>query len=110
MADERIAETLALLQKVWTLFLIALYGVGFLDAYHFPGAREEPEEGEAILWNLQKVLFFALMGAGFLVDAVRMREDRSKAYQFLFLSLILGGIASFATGLQYKLVAVLFGK
>lgn len=108
--DERIAETLSLLKKVWTLILIALYGCGIFSQVYFPGV-EEPESGGAkILWDLQKLFFFALMAVGFLVDMVAMREDRSKAFLFLSLSLILGGVSGFVSGIQGALIAGRFGE
>ena len=109
MSQEKIAETLTLLQKVWVLFLIALYFAGFMNEYHFPGNRKEPLEEEAILWTVQRVLFFGLMFVGFLIDLVQMREDRSKAFLFLFLSLILGGLSSWVSAIQCKIVLQLFG-
>ena len=41
------------------------------------------------------------MGLGFLIDLVRMREDRNKAFIFLFLSLILGGFSGGIGAIQY---------
>ena len=109
MSQEKIAETLTLLKRVWVLFLIAVYFVGFMNEYHFPGMREEPLEGEAILWNAQRVLFFGLMFVGFLIDAVQMREDRQKAFLFLFLSLVLGGFSSWISATQFQVISYLFG-
>ncbi|MFQ5449798.1 MAG: hypothetical protein ACE5E9_04180 [Nitrospinaceae bacterium] len=110
MADYHTASTLALLQKVWALFLIAVYFAGFMNAYHFPGNREKPLEGEALLWDVQKVLFFAMMFVAFLIDIVRSREDRNRAFIFLFLSLILGGFSVSISALQFQGVAFLFGR
>lgn len=109
MSQEKLAETLTLLQHVWVLFLIAVYFMGFMDEYHFPGNREEPLEAQAILWNAQRVLFFGLMFVGFLIDLVQMREDRHKAFLFLFLSLILGGASSWVSAIQCKIVFQIFG-
>ena len=108
MTEDKTAQTLDLLQKAWTFFLIALYFIGFLTAYHFPGIGEDPVGREKILFDAQKVLFFGLMVAGFLVDAVRMRDDRQKAFIFLFLSLILGGLSEIISATQFKAVALLF--
>ncbi len=108
--DERYEETVILLQKVWVFFVIALYCAGFMNEYHFPGAREEPLEKEEILWNAQRVLFFAVMFAGLLIDVVRMRVDRDKAFVFLFLSLALGGLSGAISALQYQALAALFGR
>ncbi len=109
MSHEKIAETLTLLHRVWALFLIVVYFAGFMDEYHFPGSRKEPLEAEAILWNAQRVLFFGLMFVGFLIDIVQMREDRHKAFLFLFLSLILGGFSGWISSIQCKIVTQLFG-
>ena len=109
MSHEQTAETLTLLHRVWALFLIAVYVAGFMDEYHFPGNRKEPLEAEAILWNAQRVLFFGLMFVGFLIDLVQMREDRNKAFLFLFLSLILGGFSGWISAIQCKMVTQLFG-
>ena len=109
MSHEKIAETLTLLHRVWALFLIAVYFAGYMDEYHFPGNRKEPLEAEAILWNAQRVLFFGLMFVGFLIDLVQMREDRHKAFLFLFLSLILGGFSGWISAIQCKIITQLFG-
>ncbi len=109
MSNEQYAYTLTLLQKVWVLILIAIYFAGFMNEYHFPGVREEALKGEDILWNAQRVLFFGLMGVGFLIDIVRMREDRKKAFIFLLLSLIMGGFSGLVSAIQFKLIAFLFG-
>ena len=101
-------ETIELLQRIWTLFLIGIYFACFMNEYHFPGFREEPLEGEAIFWKVQRVLFFGLMVLGFLTDLVQMRIDRSKAYLFLFLSLIMGGVSSALGAYQFRFVAGLF--
>jgi hypothetical protein len=108
VSQEKIAQTLTLLHRVWALFLIALYFAGFMDEYHFPGNREKPLEGEAILWNVQRVLFFGLMFVGFLIDLVQIREDRNKAFLFLLLSLLLGGFSSWISAFQCKILFRLF--
>ncbi len=108
MSQEKLAETLTLLHRVWALFLIAVYFLGFMDEYHFPGERKEPLPAEAILWNAQRVLFFGLMFVGFLIDLVQMREDRKKAFLFLLLSLLLGGMASLISAIQCQIVSLLF--
>ncbi len=108
--EQKIVETLNLLQKIWVGFLIALYFTGFMNEYHFPGMREEPLEGEEILWNVQKVFFFGLMGVGVLIDVVRMREDRQKAFNYLLFSLLLGGFSTYISAQQFKAVAFLFGR
>lgn len=105
MTQGKQEDTLILLKRVWVLFLIAVYFVGLMNEYHFPGMREEPLEGESILWNAQRVLFFGLMFVGFLVDAVQMREDRQKAFLFLLLSLVLGGLASGISAIQLQVIS-----
>ncbi len=109
MKEDRLTETLDLIRNVWIAFLVVLYGVGYLNAHYFPGVRQEPLEGEAILWNLQRLFFFGMMAAGFLMDVIRMREDRNKAYQYLLLSLLLGGLSSTVTMYQYNIFAKIFG-
>ena len=42
------------------------------------------------------------MGAGFLIDLVRMREDRNKAFIFLLLSVLLGGFSGGIGAIQYQ--------
>lgn len=109
MSRKNVAETLTLLKRVWGLFLIALYFMGFMNEYQFPGMREEPLEGEAILWSVQRVLFFGLMCVGFLIDVVQMRENRQKAFLFLFLSLVLGSLSGWVSAFQFKVLSSLFG-
>jgi hypothetical protein len=109
MKDERLAETLELVRNVWIAFLVALYGVGYFNSHYFPGIRQEPLEGEAIFWNLQRLFFFGLMAAGFLMDVIQMREDRHKAYRYLLLSLLLGGLSSTVTNYQYNIFSKIFG-
>ena len=86
---------------LWSFFLIVLYGCSFLIEYHFGNKEEEIVVGKKILDDLQRLFFFALMGLGFLIDLVRMREDRNKAFIFLFLSLILGGFSGGIGAIQY---------
>jgi hypothetical protein len=109
VTQEKLADTLILLKRVWALFLIAVYFIGFMSEYHFPGIREEPLAGESVLWNAQRVLFFGLMFVGFLIDAVQMREDRQKAFLFLFLSLVLGGLSSWIPAIQFQVISYLSG-
>lgn len=110
MNDDKEKETLELLQKVWTLLLIGIYFACFMNEYHFPGFRDTPLEGEEIFWQAQRVLFFGLLSVGFMIDIVRMRSDRAKAFQFLFLSLILGGLSGFIAAYQFQFVARIFGQ
>jgi hypothetical protein len=106
--QEKLDETLTLLHQIWALFLIAVYFLGFMAEYHFPGNREEPLKTEAILWNAQSVLFFGLMFLGFLIDLVQLRGDRHKAFLFLSLSLLLGGFSSWISAVQCKILFQLF--
>ncbi len=106
--QEKTEQTLHLMLMLWALFMIALYACSFLAEYHFPGMREETLQGEKMLEDLQKVFFFALMGMGFLIDLVRMRQDRGQAFLFLVLSLAVGGFAGGVGALQYRAVAFLF--
>tara|TARA_B100000686_G_scaffold352272_1_gene453693 strand:- start:1378 stop:1740 length:363 start_codon:yes stop_codon:yes gene_type:complete len=107
--NPNIYATFELLKKVWSLFLIAIYFACFMNEYYFPGFREEPLEGEAIYWKIQRLLFFGLMGLGFLTDVVQMRLDREKAYYYLFMSLILGGLSGIVGAYQYRFFATMFG-
>ena len=58
--------------------------------------------GRKVLSDLQGLFFFSLMGVGFLIDLVRMREDRNKAFIFLLLSLFLGGFSGGVGSIQYQ--------
>ncbi len=110
MSQNQIQETLTLLKKVWTVFALVLYYLAIQNEHHFPGQREDPlGEGERLLWIAQRVIFFGLLSLGFLVDLVRMREDRSLAYQYLFLSLVVGGMSGPLGTVQYKILAALPG-
>ena len=106
--NSSIHETLNLLQKLWTLVLISIYFSCFMNEYYYPGFREEPLEGEAIYWKIQRVLFFGLMGLGFLADVVQMRIDSNKAYYYLFMSLIFGGLSGVIGAYQYRFFAAFF--
>jgi hypothetical protein len=104
--EPQVEETLILLKKIWVFFLVGLYAVCLYNEYRFPGTREggEPLEGEAILWKIERVFFFGLMGLGLLADIVQIRIDRSKAFLFLFASLILGGMCNLIAMGQMKLL------
>ena len=99
---EKIKQTEHLLHILWTAFLIILYSCSFLTEYHFSGESEKMVPGEIILVDLQKLCFFALMGLGFLIDIVRMRQDKNKAFIFLLLTLFLGGAAGGIGAMQYQ--------
>lgn len=108
MASCRVEQTKALLLKVWAVLLMALYGAGVLREKML--AQNSLEAAEDVLPDIAKLLFFALMFVSFLIDLVEMRENKDKAYRFLLLSLILGGLSATVSAAQYHaLVAVLGG-
>ena len=45
----------------------------------------------------------------YLGDIVEMREDKNRAYQFLFLSLVAGGFSATISAVQYNVLARIFG-
>ena len=107
MASYKIEQTRELLLKVWTVLLMGSYGVGFL---HEKMLVEQAEALKTdILPDVAKLLFFALMFVAFLIDIVEMREDKEKAYRFLFLSLILGGFSAAISAMQYHAFAWVLG-
>ena len=95
---------------LWAFFLISLYACSFLVEYHFPHEEEKEILGRKVLGDLQKLFFFALMGMGFLIDLVRMRENTNNAFVFLFSSLLLGALAGGIGAIQYKFFDLLTGK
>lgn len=108
--EPQVEETLILLKKIWVFFLVGLYGVCLYNEYRFPGAREgEPMAGEDILWKIERVIFFGLMGLGLLADIVQIRIDRSKAFLYLFASLVLGGLCNLVAMGQMKVFKFIFG-
>lgn len=109
MADRNLEETKILLRQVWTFMLIALYGVGIFQARALALQAEAAQAVESILPNVAKVIFLGLLFVSFLIDIVEMREDKDKAYQFLFLSLIAGGLSATISALQYRALAQIFG-
>ncbi len=107
--EPQVEATLILLKKIWVFFLVGLYAACLYNEYRFPGMREEePLEGEAILWKIQRVFFFGLMGLGLLTDIVQIRIDRSKAFLYLFASLILGGLCNLIAMGQMKMFRFVF--
>ena len=102
-------ETLDLILKIWIIFLVGLHALGFIDEFYFPGFRSDPLEKQEILWNAQKAIFFGMMSLGFLIDIIQMRIEKNKAYQFLFLSLVLGSLSGYFSAYQYKIISVIFG-
>ena len=108
-AREKIEQTEQFMLMLWTTFLIILFVCSFLAEYHFPGEREEVAAGEMILNDLQKLFFFALMGIGFLIDLVRMRENRNNAFVFLLVTLLLGGFSGGIGAMQFQLISYVMG-
>ena len=76
----------------------------------FSVEQEEMTAGEMILNDLQKLFFFALMGIGFLIDLVRMREDKNKAFVFLLLTLLLGGFSGGVGAMQAQFIFHMMGE
>ena len=107
MATYNIDQTRELLLKVWSVLLTGLYGVGFL--------REKMlvQQAEAlkvdVLSDVAKLFFFALMFVAFLIDIVEMRQDKQKAYLFLFLSLMFGGLSATISAMQYHALSWVLG-
>jgi len=101
-ARNKIKQTEEFMIALWAFFLIVLYVCSFLTEYHYPHKEEEMDVGRKILSDLQRLFFFALIAAGFLIDLVRMREDRNKAFIFLLLSLLLGGFSGGIGAIQYQ--------
>ena len=105
----KIKQTERLMLMLWSFFLIVLYMCSFLTEYHFPHEEEEMVLGRKISGDLQRLFFFSLMGLGFLIDLVRMREDRNKAFIFLLLSLFLGGFSGGLGAIQYQVFNFIVG-
>jgi hypothetical protein len=99
VSSYKVEETRELLLKVWSVLLMGLYGVGFLHEKML--VQQTLEASEEILPDIAKLLFFALMFVSFLVDIVEMRVDKNKAYRFLLLSLLLGGVSATISAMQY---------
>ncbi len=102
--NEKLEETLQFIKLMWALFMAALYLTCFIDEYRFPGERSKPLDGEEDIWMVQNVLFFGLMGLGFLADLVQIKIDKTKAFLFLAMSLVLGGLASTIGALQFRII------
>ena len=94
MANINLDETKILLRQVWAFMLIGLYGIGGFQEHAVNLQAEALPAAESILPDVAKVLFFGLLFVSFLIDIVEMREDKDKAYQFLFLSLVVGGMSA----------------
>ena len=106
---EKIKQTEQFMLMLWMAFLIILFACSFLTEYHFPGERQEMSPGEMVLSDLQKLFFFALMGIGFLIDLVRMRENRNNAFVFLLVTLLLGGFSGGIGAMQFQLISHVMG-
>ena len=105
----KLKETEQFMLMLWAFFLIVLYTCSFLTEYHFSHEEEEMELGRKVLSDLQRLFFFSLMGVGVLIDLVRMREDRNKAFIFLLLSLLLGGFSGGVGAIQYQVFYFIAG-
>ena len=103
MDVDKFSETTILLKKIWVVLLIGLYSASFLNEYHFPGPREKPLDGEEVLWQIQQVIFFGLMFLGLLIDLVEMRIDRNRAFRFIIISLVMGGMGNLIGTAHYKI-------
>ena len=106
---KNIKQTERFMLMLWTTFLIILYACSFLTEYLFHGEREDIVAGDIIFKDLQELFFFALMGMGFLIDLVRMRENKNNAFLFLFLALLLGGISGGIGALQSQFIFYVMG-
>ncbi|MZH03730.1 MAG: hypothetical protein F3745_10145 [Nitrospinae bacterium] len=107
MADINVEETKILLRQVWAFMLMGLYGIGVFQERVL--TLQGKAAAESVLPDVAKVLFFGLLFVSFLIDIVEMREDKDKAFQFLFLSLIAGGLSATISAMQYHLLAGLLG-
>ena len=109
MANINLEETKMLLRQVWTFMLMGLYGIGVFQERVVTLQAEASQATESILPDVAKVLFLGLLFVSFLIDLVEMREDKEKAYQFLFLSLIAGGLSATISAMQYHALAGILG-
>ena len=110
MAGNNLDETKILLRQIWTFMLMGLYVLGALQERALILQVEALPAAESILPDAAKVIFFGLLFVSFLIDIVEMREDKDKAYQFLFLSLVLGGLSATISSMQYQVIIWLVGK
>lgn len=105
MAEYNLEETKILLRQVWAFMLMSLYGIGIFQERWISMQTQEAQAVESILPDVAKVIFFGLVFVSFLIDIVEMREDKDKAYQFLFLSLMVGGISASVSAAQYQVIS-----
>jgi hypothetical protein len=109
VADINLVETKILLRQVWTFILMGLYGIGMFQERVVTLQAEAAQAIETILPDVAKVLFLGLLFVSLLIDLVEMREDKDKAYQFLFLSLIAGGLSATISAMQYHALIEILG-
>ena len=101
-ATNKIKQTEHFMHMLWVFFLIVIYVCSFLTEYYYQLESTKVAAGEKILNDLKGVFFFAMMGMGFFIDIVRMRENKNKAYIFLLLSLLLGSLSGGIGAIQYQ--------
>jgi hypothetical protein len=109
VADINLDETKILLRQVWAFMLMGLYGIGVFQERAVTLQAEATQATESILPDVAKVLFLGLLFVSLLIDLVEMREDKDKAYQFLFLSLIAGGLSATISAMQYHALVEILG-
>jgi hypothetical protein len=109
VADINLDETKILLRQVWAFMLMGLYGIGVFQERVVTLQAEVALATESILPDVAKVLFLGLLFVSLLIDLVEMREDKDKAYQFLFLSLIAGGLSATISSMQYHALVEILG-
>jgi hypothetical protein len=105
VAEYNLDETKILLRQVWAFMLMGLYGIGIFQERWISMQTQEAQAVESIFPDVAKVIFFGLVFVSFLIDIVEMREDKDKAYQFLFLSLMAGGISASVSAAQYQVIS-----
>jgi hypothetical protein len=109
VSDINLDETKILLRQVWAFMLMGLYGIGVFQERAVTLQAQAVQATEPILPDVAKVLFLGLLFVSLLIDLVEMREDKDKAYQFLFLSLILGGLSATISAMQYHVLVEILG-
>jgi len=107
VASYQVEQTKELLLKVWTVLLLSLYGVGFLHEKML--MQKTVEATTDVLLDIAKLFFFALMFVSLLIDILEIRENKDKAYRFLLLSLILGGLSATFSAMQYHALSSVLG-
>ena len=110
MNSTNLNEIKILLRQVWAFMLMGLYGIGGFQEHALNLQAKALPVAESILPDVTKVLFFGLLFVSFLIDIVEMREDKNKAYQFLFLSLVVGGLSATISAMQYQGIMWISGK